>query len=145
MRIAPVHGKQPADRSRATRRPAAGGMAFSQCLAEAAAADGAATPASSGISGADALLNIQNIQQVETATDRRARARAIRRADILLDQLSDIQADLLAGAIPAGRLQALTKMLRVQRESVDDPGLNSLIDEVELRAEVELAKFGNGG
>jgi hypothetical protein len=144
MRIAPVHGKQPADRSRATRRPAAGGMAFSQCLAE-AAADGAATPASSGISGADPLLNIQNIQQVETATDRRARARAIRRADILLDQLSDIQADLLAGAIPAGRLQALTKMLRVQRESVDDPGLNSLIDEVELRAEVELAKFGNGG
>jgi hypothetical protein len=117
-------------------------MAFSQCLAEAAAADGASPPASTGVSAMETLLSIQ---QVETAPDRRVRGRAIRRADILLDQLSDIQADLLAGAIPAGRLQALTKMLRSQRESVDDPGLNSLIDEVELRAEVELAKFGNGG
>ena len=142
MRIAPVHGKQPADRSRATRRPAAGGAAFSQCLAEARAADGASAPASSGVSGTDALFSLQ---EIDTATDRRSRGRAIRRADTIIDQLAELQADLLAGAVPAGRLQALTKMLRSQRESVDDPRLNDLIDEIELRAEVELAKFGDGG
>jgi Class II flagellar assembly regulator len=142
MRIATVHGKQPADRSRATKRTAAGGGAFSQCLAEAAAADGASGSASTGVSAMETLFSIQ---QVDTATDRRSRGQAIRRADILLDQLSDIQADLLAGAVPAGRLQALTKMLRAHRESVDDPRLNDLIDEIELRAEVELAKFDNGG
>ena len=49
----------------------------------------------------------------------------------------------MAGAVPAGRLQALTDMLRVKRESVDDPRLSDLIDEIELRAKVELAKLGN--
>ena len=139
MRIATTSCKQQADRSRATRRTAAGGAAFSRCLAEAAAADGASAPALSGVSGADALLNIQ---EVDTAADRPSRGRAIRRADTLIDQLAELQADLLAGTIPASRLQALTKMLRSQREAVDDPRLNDLIDEIELRAEVEIAKFG---
>jgi hypothetical protein len=74
--------------------------------------------------------------------DRRSRGRVIRRADGLLDQLSDLQADLLAGVVPAARLQALTDMLRAKREGVDDPRLSDLIDEIELRAEVELAKLG---
>lgn len=139
MRIATVHGKQPADRSRAAKRTSAGGKAFSQCLAEAAAADGASPPATTGVSAMETLFSIR---QVDTATDRRSRGQAVRRADILLDHLSDIQADLLAGAVPADRLQTLAKMLRAQRESVDDPRLKDLIDEIELRAEVELAKFG---
>lgn len=142
MRIATVHGRQPADRSRAAKRTSAGGVAFSQCLAEAAAADGASPPAKAGVSAMETLFSIR---QVDTATDRRSRGRAIRRADTLLDRLSDLQADLLAGAVPAGRLQALTKMLRSEREGVDDPRLSDLIDEIELRAQVELAKFGNAG
>jgi hypothetical protein len=140
MRITSIESKPPADRSRATRRTAAGGTAFGQCLAEAVAADGASAPEQASASGA-----LFSIQQVDTATDQRSRGRAIRHADILLDQLSDLQADLLAGAVPAGRLQALTNMLRAEREGVDDPRLSDLIDEIELRAEVELAKFGNAG
>ena len=140
MRITSIESKPTADRSRATRRTAAGSAAFGQCLAEAVAADGAS--ALERASAPDALFTIQ---EVDTATDRRSRGRAIRRADVLLDQLSDLQADLLAGAVPAGRLQGLTKMLRAEREGVDDPRLRDLIDEIELRAEVELAKVGNAG
>jgi hypothetical protein len=135
MRITSIESKPTADRSRATKRTA-DGAAFAQSLAEAVAADGASAPERA--SGPDALFSIQ---EVETATDRRSRGRAIRRADSLLDQLSDLQADLLAGAVPAARLQALTDMLRVRRERVDDPRLSDLIDEIELRVEVELAKF----
>lgn len=141
MRIGPVHGRPSADRSRATSRAAAGGPTFSHYLGDAATASPPSAPALSGTSAADPLLGLQ---QVETATDRHARGRVIRRADSVLDRLAALQADLLAGMIPASRLQALTKMLRVQRERVDDPQLNTLIDEIELRAEVELAKLGHG-
>ena len=142
MRITSVDSKRPADRSRATKRAAADSTAFGQCLAEAAAAHGASAQTSPGVSGADTLLTIQ---QVNTATEQPSRGRAIRRAETIIDQLAELQADLLAGAVPVGRLQALTTMLRVRRESIDDMRLKELIDEIELRAEVELAKFGNGG
>jgi Class II flagellar assembly regulator len=140
MRITSTQSKPPADRGRATKRTAAGGAAFGQCLAETVAADGASAPEQ-----ASAPEGLFSIQEVESATDGRSRGRAIRRADSLLDQLSELQADLLAGAVPAGRLQALTDMLRARREGIDDPRLSDLIDEIELRAEVELAKFGNAG
>jgi hypothetical protein len=138
MRITSIESKPTADRSRATRRTAASGTAFGQCLAEAVAADGASAPERA--SAPDALFSIQ---EIDTATNRDSRGRGIRRADYLLDQLSDLQADLLAGAVPAARLQALTDVLRSKREGVDDPRLSDLIDEIELRAEVELAKFGS--
>jgi hypothetical protein len=138
MRITSTESKPTADRSRATRRTAAGGTAFARSLSEALAADGASAPERA--SAPDALFSIQ---EVETAMDRRSRGRVIRRADGLLDQLSDLQADLLAGVVPAARLQALTDMLRAKREGVDDPRLSDLIDQIELRAQVELAKFGS--
>jgi hypothetical protein len=142
MRIPSIQSKQPPDRSRAPRRAPEGGAAFGQYLAEAGAADGAAAPASAGVSAMETPFSIH---QVDSATDRRSRGLAIRRADTIIDQLAQIQADLLAGAIPPARLQALTKILRTQRESSDDSRLNDLIDAIELRAEVEIAKFGNGG
>lgn len=140
MRIGPVHGRPASERNRATQRAGAGGPAFSRYLAGAATADPPSAPALSGLSATDPLLGIR---PADTATERHSRGAAIRRADTLLDQLADLQADLLAGTVPASRLRALTKILRAQRACVDDPRLNALIDEIELRAEVELAKFGN--
>lgn len=142
MKIGPLSGKPAAERKRATPRAAQGGPAFSQYLDTAARADLPSAPAAGSLCGADPLLGLQ---QIESATERHGRARALRRADIILDQLAELQADLLAGAIPASRLQALTKMLQGQRCRVDDPALTALIDEIELRAEVELAKFDAGG
>lgn len=141
MRIPGVHDKQPAERSRAARRTAASDPAFGRLLAEATAAHDA--PASAPLGAASAADAMLRIQEVDTATDRRARGRAIRHADALIDQLTELQADLLVGAIPVARLQALTAMLRVPRESLDDARLNDLIDEIQLRAEVELAKLGD--
>ena len=38
-------------------------------------------------------------------------------------------------------MQALTRAVREQRSLTDDPQLESLLDEIETRAAVELAKF----
>jgi hypothetical protein len=59
----------------------------------------------------------------------------------MLDRLEDIRHGLLMGAIPRDRLQELAAAVRRQREAIDDPRLVEILDEIELRARVELAKL----
>ena len=71
-----------------------------------------------------------------------SRRRATRRSTDLLDQLEEIRNGLLMGSIPVNRLRSLAHMLKSEREQVADPRLRSLMDEIELRCAVELAKLG---
>ena len=88
------------------------------------------------VTAVDALLALQ---EVPDATGRRAPG--VRRAEDLLDRLEDIRLGLLQGSIPRDRLGQLLDTVRSQREQVEDPRLNVLLDEIELRAAVELAKL----
>lgn len=45
------------------------------------------------------------------------------------------------GTLPRERLDRLTRLLAERRGEIDDPRLAALIDEIELRAAVELAKL----
>jgi len=87
-----------------------------------------------------ALDTLVTLQEVPDARD--GRKRAIKHASDMLETLEGIRLDLLNGEVPAGRLGALLRLLRQQREQVDDPRLSHLLDEIELRARVELAKLG---
>jgi hypothetical protein len=51
---------------------------------------------------------------------------------------------LLLGTIPASRLESLAQQIRAKREQVSDPRLDQILDDIELRAAVELAKLGQG-
>jgi hypothetical protein len=86
----------------------------------------------------DALLAIQGVPD---ATDGRANARARKWGNEALDQLEHIRTDLLLGAIPKGRLMNLARMVSERREHATDPYLNSLLDDIELRVRVEIAKY----
>lgn len=55
--------------------------------------------------------------------------------------LEEIKADLLIGSVNPKRLDALVVQLGGLRER-GDAGLDALIDDIELRVRVELAKFG---
>ena len=59
----------------------------------------------------------------------------------MLDQLEDLRRDLLLGAIEKEKLSSLAQRMRAHRRQTDDPRLNEIIDEIELRAEVEIAKL----
>ena len=48
--------------------------------------------------------------------------------------------DLLEGKAGAASLSRLKELLESSREETDDQKLESLIDQIELRVEVELAK-----
>ena len=121
----------------ATSRPArasSGGFALPAGGASPAASAAASTQAAS-VSGVSALMALQG---VEDATERRRRA--IRRGGGLLDQLDDLKLALLSGDNPAPALERLGRVLGDERPEDDHPGLKDLLDQIDTRAAVELAK-----
>jgi hypothetical protein len=86
----------------------------------------------------DAVLAIQ---AVGDATSGAANARARQWGNDALDQLEQIRTDLLLGAIPKDRLVNLARMVSERREHAEDPQLNELLDDIELRVRVEIAKY----
>jgi hypothetical protein len=89
------------------------------------------------------LASLDTLVTLQEVPDRKAgRKRAIKRAGDMLDGLEAIRLDLLTGDIPTERLSALLRLVRAQRDQIDDPRLSYLLDEIELRARVELAKLG---
>jgi hypothetical protein len=83
----------------------------------------------------DALLALQ---EAESPLERRRRA--VKRAGRLLDALDDVKLAMLGGESSAPALQRLAQAAREQRGQSDDAGLTGVLDEIETRAAVELAK-----
>jgi len=135
-------------RPAATRRVGASqstnGGGFAAALQEEGAAAGGsgAVGGSVGLSGVSTILALQGAPD---STERRARQRAVQRGDAMLDDLEQIRLGLLLGAIPRARLEQLAHLVRARREQVDDPKLMAILDEIELRAAVELAKLAGPG
>ena len=65
-----------------------------------------------------------------------------RDARATLDRLEDIRRGLLLGMVPKDKLAELARTVREKRERGADPVVSRLLDEIELRAEIELAKLG---
>lgn len=103
------------------------------------AATGAASAAVStaGVAGVSALMALQG---VEDATERRRRA--IRRGGGLLDRLDELKLAMLAGGDGAGALAGLARAVREAKADGGDPALNAVLDQIDVRAAVELAKAG---
>lgn len=93
-----------------------------------------ATPAAP--TGLGALLALQAVEDPLFA-----RRKAVRRGQSLLDTLEELRAELVVGRVPEGKLNRLMALLGQARDMAD-PGLDALIDDIELRARVELAKLG---
>jgi hypothetical protein len=55
--------------------------------------------------------------------------------------LDELHLAIITGAVPADRLVRLAQMLRAKQGLVDDPQLRLIIEEIELRAAVEIAKL----
>lgn len=86
--------------------------------------------------GIDAILALQGVDGPISG-----RRRSVRRGASLLDLLDEIKTDLLIGRVAADSLDRITDILSEARER-STPGLEALLDDIELRARVELAKLG---
>ncbi len=103
----------------------------------AGAGEAGAPGAAPAVPPSDALLSLQ---EVPDAVARHARAR--RHGEDLLDRLDELRLNLLLGRLSPERIEALARAAAVQREQVSDPRLAEILNEIELRAAVELAKLG---
>jgi hypothetical protein len=122
----------------ASAKPAAAASGFtlgeSDSAAPAASTARAAGP--SAVSSTDALLALQS---VEGPLERRRRA--VKRAGRLLDTLDDVKKAMLGAGGESQALQRLAQAVREQRDPFgDDAKLTGVLDEIETRAAVELAK-----
>lgn len=90
-----------------------------------------------GVSSIDALLALQ---AVGDPTERKRKA--VGRASRILDVLDEVKMALIDGAVTPDSLDRLMIAVQDQREDTEDPGLEGVLDEIELRAAVELAKLG---
>ena len=104
-------------------------------------AAGTEPAARSGVGAVDVLDGVLAIQEVGDKGDDRRKARA--HGELVLQRLEQIRLGLLAGRIPTHQLNELVRALRGRPPQFTDPRLGEILDEIELRASVELAKLGH--
>ena len=93
----------------------------------------------SSLAPVDALIALQEVEDATTG-----RKRAMAQGKDMLDLLDNIRHGLLIGGISRGKLDSLVRAVKSEREAVEDPMLQEVLDEIELRAAVELAKHEQG-
>ncbi len=139
MKVKGLESTKTASSTRRKKAASGKGGEFAQRLKETAgAAESDAAVEGAPVSTVESILSVQ---EVGDATDGRSRGLARQYGERLLDHLEALRLDLLGGVVPKDRLAALAQTMRAQKRLTDDPRLREIIDEIELRAEVEIAKL----
>lgn len=124
--------------ARAAARPSGGQGAFSlpSTASASAASDIARSVGVGGIGSLDALLALQDV-----GGPLERRRRAMGRAGRILDVLDEVKVALIDGEVSARDLERLARAIREERMATDDPRLEGVLNEIETRAAVEMAKL----
>lgn len=133
-----IKGTGRIDGSRVVRK-ATGTSASSETFKITDAPAEARAPVISGPGPITALDSILTLQAMDDSTDHRSKGMA--HGEQLLDMLDQVRDGLLAGGIPRTTLNRLANAVSRRHESFADPKLQTVLDEIELRAHVELAKL----
>ncbi len=91
------------------------------------------------VGGTGSVSGILGLQEVDDALAHASKGKM--RAQDILDRLDDLRVELLTGAISKEKLLQLSRLVSNHRGQVTDPRLSGILDEIDLRAQVELAKY----
>jgi hypothetical protein len=127
-----IDGARPARAGRASTNDGKGFAAEEAAEAKTAAALTGTGP----IAAVDTILALQGIDDWADQ-----RTRGTQHGEQLLHLLDEVRDGLLAGGIPRTTLHRLAQAVSKRRDSFADASLQSILDEIELRARVELAKL----
>ena len=101
------------------------------------------SPAASSVNGTGTIGRVEALLAVQEVTnDPETPGGGRRRGEVLLDHLEDLRVALLGGRLPVAMVERLAALVAQRRDRVDDPDLAAVLDDIELRAAVELAKLG---
>jgi hypothetical protein len=134
MRIYGPNGTTLGTPTSSTRRTSSGGFSLPEDVAS--TSDARATTAPKATANIDALIAMQGIE--EDPAERRRRS--VARGKGALDVLDDLKLGLLSGGLDSHTVMRLRDAAANLKSSSGDPGLDSVLSEIELRVEVELAK-----
>jgi uncharacterized protein YjbJ (UPF0337 family) len=94
--------------------------------------------ATQSIATVDSLLAVQGAEDPAAG---KARRRMKERADTVLNELDKIRTSMLSGTLTVGHMIDIADVVASHREKINDPALTAIMDEIDLRAQVELAKM----
>ncbi len=124
---------------RKAKKKSSSGQSFSESLREVSENEPVSNAGS--VSGVGPVGAILAVQEVPDSMEGRSRGLIIGYGDDLLDRLEDIRIGLLLGGVSKDKLAELAQQMRQKRQEVNDPKLTEIINEIELRSEVEIAKL----
>jgi hypothetical protein len=117
----------------------AGGPAFSDMLGGAdETSDVNHTSTAGAIARIDVLLAAQT---ADDPAERATRGRMRKRADHILRSLDKIRLGILTGNMTVGNVLDIADVVASHREKITDPQLSAILDEIDLRAQIEIAKM----
>ncbi len=114
----------------------AGGSDSAFSVSSASEARPQAVAAPGPLTALDSILTLQGMDDSMSG-----RSKGLAHGEHLLDMLGQVRDGLLAGGIPGSTLNRLAVAVGRRHENFADPKLQGVLDEIELRAHVELAKL----
>lgn len=112
---------------------------FSDVLSAAQAEGGLSAAEASEVASSASLGGLLALQEI--SEEERRRQKLVKQGKNMLDTLESLRQRLLIGEIPARMLPELEASLSAQKEGITDPKLLEIIEDIELRVAVELAKL----
>ncbi|MFT7144068.1 MAG: hypothetical protein ACI9TY_001260 [Alphaproteobacteria bacterium] len=137
MKVTNTKGTQGVSKSKKSSKSSeASGVSF-DALVEAAGS----------VEAAEAALAAEAVGSVESASEGPSRgipSDAEGRGKYMLDQLEDLEKDILSGN-DTGAVQRLQEAIDTEAQDMDrlDPELKEILDEIEARASIEIAKMSS--
>ena len=116
---------------------ASGGASFGDFIAK-ETQSASTTAGAQAINHVDALLTLQG---AEDPTQGHAKQKMKKRATVILDELDGIRDAMLNGTLTIGHMIDIADVVASHREKIMDAQLTAIMDEIDLRAQVELAKL----
>ena len=138
MKIQGPDRSQKSSSSKKSGKAGSSGDGFGVFLKESDVSGASSTSQSQSINSVEALLAAQ---AAEDPTERAARNRMRERADDILAELEGLHMRLLNGNMTVGHLLNLADIASSHREKINDPRLTEILDQIDLRAQIEIAKM----
>jgi hypothetical protein len=137
-----ISGSDPTQKAGAAKKSdkakSSGASGFAGLLGADDAGETQHSAASSAIASIDVLLAAQ---ASEDPTERAARGRMRKRGEAILRVLDKLRLGMLTGTLSVGNLVDVADVVASHRERINDPQLTSILDEIDLRAQIEIAKM----
>ncbi|MGH1375717.1 MAG: flagellar assembly protein FliX [Alphaproteobacteria bacterium] len=111
---------------------------FSQFISSGGAEATSSASTTQSIAQLDSLLAVQ---EVEDPLQKQAKKKARMRAGAILDKLDRMRLKMLTGDLTIGHMVDVADVVASHRDKIDDPQLTQIMDEIDLRAQVEIAKL----